>query len=77
MNFHCGHFVFIYLALSECGKTQNEGRDIVASVKRIQSLGMHVQAGFIVGFVSDKPDIFDRMITLIQDSGLVTAMVGL
>ena len=64
-------------SLSECNKTQNTGRDIVAAVKKIQRYGMQVQAGFIVGFDSDKPGVFDRMINLIQDSGVVMAMVGL
>jgi radical SAM superfamily enzyme YgiQ (UPF0313 family) len=64
-------------SLSECSKMQNTGRDIVASVKKIQRFGMQVQAGFIVGFDSDKPVVFDKMINLIQDSGVVTAMVGL
>ena len=64
-------------SLTECHKTQNTGRDIVAAIKKIQRFGMQVQAGFIVGFDSDQPTVFDRMITLIQDSGIVTAMVGL
>jgi hypothetical protein len=38
---------------------------------------MQVQAGFIVGFDNDKPSVFDKLINLIQDSGIVTAMVGL
>jgi len=63
--------------LLECSKTQNAGRDIVAAVKKIQKCGMQVQAGFIVGFDSDKPSVFDRMIDFIQTSGVVTAMVGL
>ncbi len=65
------------ISLNECHKTQNTKRDIIASVKKIQRFGMQVQAGFIVGFDSDKPNIFDEMINLIQDSGVVMAMVGL
>jgi radical SAM superfamily enzyme YgiQ (UPF0313 family) len=64
-------------SLTECNKTQNTGRDIVAAIKKIQQFGMQVQAGFIVGFDSDQPTVFDKMIALIQDSGIVTAMVGL
>ena len=64
-------------SLAECNKTQNTGRDIVAAIKRIQRFGLQVQAGFIVGFDSDKPGVFDKLISLIQDSGVVTAMVGL
>jgi len=64
-------------SLAECNKTQNTGRDIIAAIKKIQRFGMQVQAGFIVGFDSDKPSVFDKLISLIQDGGVVTAMVGL
>jgi len=64
-------------SLTECNKKQNTGRDIVAAIKKIQHFGMQVQGGFIVGFDNDKPGVFDKMINLIQDSGVVTAMVGL
>ncbi|MBM4046553.1 MAG: DUF4070 domain-containing protein [Planctomycetes bacterium] len=64
-------------SLAECRKQQNTNRDLVADVKRIQRAGMQVQGGFIVGFDSDKPSIFQRQIDFIQKSGIVTAMVGL
>ncbi len=64
-------------SLLECNKKQNSKRSLLDSVHRIQSKGMQVMAGFIVGFDHDSSDIFDRMITFIQQSGIVTAMVGL
>jgi radical SAM superfamily enzyme YgiQ (UPF0313 family) len=64
-------------ALAECNKRQNTGRDLIADVKRIQRAGLQVQGGFIVGFDTDAPGIFQRQIELIQKSGIVTAMVGL
>ncbi len=64
-------------SLAECNKMQNAGRDIVAAVKKIQRFGMQVQGGFILGFDNDTPGVFDKLINMIQDSGVVTAMVGL
>jgi len=64
-------------SLIECNKFANKNRDLVASVKKIQSFGMEVQGGFIVGFDSDPLTIFRSQINFIQNSGIVTAMVGL
>lgn len=61
----------------ESGKVQNKNRDLLASIREIQQAGLQVQAGFIVGFDSDPPSIFEQQISFIQESGIVTAMVGM
>jgi radical SAM superfamily enzyme YgiQ (UPF0313 family) len=64
-------------SLAECNKRQNINRDLVASVKKMQNHGLQVQGGFILGFDSDPVSVFKRQISLIQESGIVVAMVGL
>lgn len=64
-------------SLIECNKIQNRNRDLLLSIKKIQKSGLEVQGGFIVGFDNDPPTIFDRLTNFIQESGIVTAMVGL
>jgi radical SAM superfamily enzyme YgiQ (UPF0313 family) len=58
-------------------KLQNTRRSLLESVAIIQSYGMQVMGGFILGFDTDKEDIFDRMVEFIQKSGIPIAMVGL
>jgi radical SAM superfamily enzyme YgiQ (UPF0313 family) len=65
------------LSLANCNKKQNEKRDMIADIHEIQNNGIQVMGGFIVGFDSDTPNIFNRMVDFIQKSGIVTAMVGL
>ncbi|MBN1924210.1 MAG: DUF4070 domain-containing protein [Prolixibacteraceae bacterium] len=50
---------------------------LLKSVQKIQKKGLFVSGGFIVGFDSDTPSIFRRQIEFIQQSGIVSAMVGL
>jgi radical SAM superfamily enzyme YgiQ (UPF0313 family) len=76
------HRVFIGIetpveeSLQEAQKPQNRG-DLLGSVKKIQSYGMEVMAGFIVGFDNDPMDIFERQIDFIRKSAIPLAMVGL
>ncbi len=64
-------------SLVECNKSQNRNRNMITSIRKIQQAGLEVQGGFIVGFDSDPLSIFDKITAFIQESGIVTAMVGL
>ncbi len=64
-------------ALKECEKHLNLKHNLLEGVQTIQSAGIEVSAGFIVGFDSDNSGIFQRQIDFIQQSGIITAMVGL
>jgi radical SAM superfamily enzyme YgiQ (UPF0313 family) len=64
-------------SLRECEKSQNCSRDMVVSIQRLQESGLQVLGGYIVGFDNDDEGIFSRQIQFIQESGVVTAMVGL
>jgi len=63
--------------LISSNKLQNTRRSLLESVERIQSYGIEVMGGFILGFDTDKEDIFDRMVEFIEKSGIPIAMVGL
>jgi radical SAM superfamily enzyme YgiQ (UPF0313 family) len=63
--------------VKEVQKMQNTHRSLLESVRRIQSYGMEVMAGFIVGFDNDPEDIFDRQAQFIQKSAIPLAMEGI
>lgn len=63
-------------SLKEAQKSQNRG-NLLEQVRKIQSYGIEVMAGFIVGFDNDPEDIFERQINFIRDSAIPLAMVGL
>ena len=46
-------------------------------LRKFKQSGLEVQGGFIVGFDNDHPKIFEELTNFIQQSGIVTAMVGL
>jgi len=64
-------------SLVECKKIPNKGRDLAASVKKIHQAGLQVQGGFILGFDHDPLSIFEHLTRFVQETGIVTAMVGL
>jgi len=64
-------------SLVECNKYQNKGRNLIDCIKKLQRAGLEVQGGFIIGFDHDPDSIFETLIKFIQESGVITAMVGL
>ena len=64
-------------SLKEAQKGQNTHRDLLESIRKIQSFGLEVMAGFIVGFDNDPEDIFERQVEFIRASAIPLAMVGL
>jgi radical SAM superfamily enzyme YgiQ (UPF0313 family) len=63
-------------SLKETKKFQNLRRDPLDSIRSIQQHGLWVMGGFIVGFDSDQPDIFDRQIEFVESAAIPWAMTG-
>jgi radical SAM superfamily enzyme YgiQ (UPF0313 family) len=62
--------------LAEAKKFQNLRRDSLESVRFIQSQGLWVTAGFIIGFDSDTENVFEQQREFIERSAIPWAMVG-
>jgi radical SAM superfamily enzyme YgiQ (UPF0313 family) len=58
-------------------KKQNTRRNIAESIHKIYAYGMFVNAGFILGFDSEKHAVADTMVELIQDAAIPLCIVGL
>jgi radical SAM superfamily enzyme YgiQ (UPF0313 family) len=64
-------------ALAEVGKAQNLRVDLPEAIAIMTRAGLEVMGGFIVGFDSDGPEIFDAQRKLIGAAPIPLAMVGL
>ncbi len=64
-------------SLAEAKKTQNVRGDLVQQVHHIQSYGLQVQAGMIVGFDNDDVDIFDEQLRFLQAARIPRVMSGM
>jgi hypothetical protein len=58
-------------------KKQNTRRSLQESIEKIYGAGIFVNAGFIVGFDSEKGSIANGMIECIEDTAIPVCMVGL
>ena len=64
-------------SLNETLKLQNLRGSLEDTIGVILDKGLHVTAGFIIGFDNDKEDIFDRQLDFISRTAVPFAMVGL
>ena len=64
-------------SLAATHKLQNTRRNLLDSIATIQQYGIEVMGGFILGFDTDRDDVFDRLVEFIQNSAIPIAMVGL
>jgi radical SAM superfamily enzyme YgiQ (UPF0313 family) len=64
-------------SLKEAQKGQNTKRDLLDGIRKVQSYGMEVMGGFIVGFDNDPDNIFDKQIDFIRAAAIPLAMVGI
>lgn len=63
-------------SLIETRKFQNLRQDPLEAIRFIQSRGLWVTGGFIVGFDSDPEDIFEQQVEFIEATAIPWAMLG-
>jgi radical SAM superfamily enzyme YgiQ (UPF0313 family) len=64
-------------SLAQAKKTQNLRMPQERAIEELTRAGLEVYAGFIVGFDSDGPDIFERQLEFISGLPIARAMVNL
>jgi radical SAM superfamily enzyme YgiQ (UPF0313 family) len=64
-------------SLAETKKTQNTRGDLVEDVRKVQSYGLQVQAGMIVGFDNDDLEIFEEQLRFLEAARIPVAMTGM
>jgi len=64
-------------SLKETGKTQNLRGDLLANIRKIQSYGIQIQAGMIVGFDADDESIFEEQFVFVQEARIPVSMTGM
>lgn len=64
-------------SLKGSGKNQNLKRDQLGNIYKLHKSGFYVAGGFIVGFDTDTPSIFQRQADFIQQSGIPLPIVNL
>jgi radical SAM superfamily enzyme YgiQ (UPF0313 family) len=82
---HAANFTTIFIgiesprreSLAESRKTQNLRGDLIENVRKIQSYGIQVQAGMIVGFDHDDDSIFEEQLRFIQEARIPVSMTGM
>lgn len=63
---------FSQSSLLETAKVQNTATELVPALRTIQSYGLVVVAGLILGFDTDPPDVVDHTLDGLRSSGLIS-----
>lgn len=64
-------------SLEAANKKANLKLDIKAAIRRIQSHGIMVYGGFVLGFDTDDLDIFKQQERFLREAGIVVPMIGM
>jgi radical SAM superfamily enzyme YgiQ (UPF0313 family) len=63
--------------LKAAQKMQNTSGNLLAKLAKIRRHGIHISAGFIIGFDGEARSVFEAQRRFIEASGIGTAMIGL